>query len=217
MRYLALLLFPCLAAAQGIGPPSSTTRNVTIQALDGGAVDVGIVGSSVRLDTNITNETVPVAGPGGARLQVEATGPLNAPLAVMGASGGPVYITGPSGGPVVAELGQQTANLITNPTCTFGVPQITIIGVTPVQLPSVAESHAEPTTKWALLNLSASRRVCCMGIQSDGGVPDCTTKGYVAEPSGGSIVIDGEQSLSVYCRTSTGTAEVNVWEASCVQ
>lgn len=221
--WLALLLTLPLARpvlAQGYSQGASIVRvrpPVQIGLPDGGADTVNI-GTAPRLDTNITNEYVPVAGDsGGGRLQVEATGPLNAPIAVTGAGGNPVYVTGPGGGPVVSELGQQTANLITNPSCTFGVPQITTIGTTPIQLPSVAESHAEPTTKWSLLNLSKTHRVCCQGIQPDGGVPDCTSKGYVAEEGGGGISLDGQQTLDVYCRTNTGTAEVNVWEASCVQ
>lgn len=167
--------------------------------------------SSPRLDVSAT--TPPgtwlgvAADETGSRLTVEALGP----------AGGPLYITGNGGGAVIAELGQQTANLITNPTCTFGVPQITTIDTTPIQLPSVAESHAEPTTKWALLNLSTSRRVCCQALQSDGGVPDCVTKGYVALPGGGAISVDGQQAETIYCRAATGTAEVNVWESSCVQ
>jgi len=182
---------------------------MSVYGADGGAIRVG-VDESIRLDVSATTGpgvTLGVSGVDGSRLAVEATG----------TGGAPLYVTGPAGGPVISELGQQTANLITNPTCTFGVPQIVTINTTPVQLPSTAESHADPTTKWALLNLSNSQRVCCMGLQSDGGVPDCTTKGYIAMPSGGTISIDGEQSLNVYCRSAAQTALVNVWEASCVQ
>lgn len=190
------------AGAQSQGgsqAPLAAPTTVAVVTPDGGALRVGI-DDSVRIDVSATQPDgilYAVSGPAGARLQAE--------------------VTGLTGGAVIAELGQQTANLITNPTCTFGVPQITTIGTTPVQLPTVAESHAEPTTKWMLLNLSSARRVCCQGIQADGGVPDCTTKGYVAMPSGGTISIDGENSLNVYCRAVSGTAEVNVWEASCVQ
>jgi len=168
------------------------------------------IDDAVRLDVSATTGpgvTIGVSGADGARLAVEATGTAGAPL----------YVTGPAGGPVISELGQQTANLITNPTCVFGVPQITTIDTTPLRLPSVAEAHAKPTTKWTLLNLSPNRRVCCQTLQPDGGVPDCTTKGYVAMPGGGSIILDGQQTENMWCRASAGTAEVNVSESSCVQ
>lgn len=46
MRYLTLLLFPCLAYAQGFAPASSAPRSVTVQVPDGGLSITGTVAVS---------------------------------------------------------------------------------------------------------------------------------------------------------------------------
>lgn len=190
------------AAAQA-GPVPTPVEvkggQLEVSTPDGGRLRVG-VDDSVRLD-------------------VSATTPPDTSLAVSGLAGGPVE----------TKLTPSSLNALLQPECTQGLPELTFVGTTPVQLPR-ALGHADPATAWRATNRGKQLLLCCLP-SFDGGVPAVACEApadggvsysYIADPGGGKIEITGQNFTHIiFCKASgadpTKSIEVNVWEDSCVQ
>lgn len=216
MRTLPLLLLSTAALAQGVSPYPQPVRALVAYPPDGGS-EVFIPG---RVDTNITNEYVPIGmGDGAPKLAAEVTGPSNTPVTTS--VSGAVEISGYSSVPTVAlQNGTQVAltaasiNALTYSTgrgiCEYsaGDPDSLTVDTTATNIPS---SPLAGRTAVKICNLDTSKHMWCNPLGTVSATAGFTILQHACEK------FEGLNGGHVSCRCESATCNYVYLEEKCYQ
>lgn len=184
----ATLVFRVAPAVGGIASSSPPASEVVAYPPDGGS-DVNII-SAIRLDSNITNQWIPVAGsPEGAKLEIDAT-VTNTPAVTI--SGVPVVAL--QNGTIVNLTAETYALLAGDRACTDYPVGHNTVGGTVFEFPTFA---GQQTASIGIHNCGAAvDYVSCFrsSFQDGGPPPTCTidsTSASIPIHNGETWVVDG--------------------------